>query len=83
MKSENLSYIQATNGFGKIACYCAENNTDIIKFVEENLPEIQAKIHEVGGIILRNFSIRSVSEFSHLANIISPHLLDYIIIGLY
>ena len=78
MKSENLDYIQAKNGSGKIACYCDEHGMDIIKFIEENQHEIQTKIHETGGIILRNFGIRSVSEFSNLAKIISPNLLDYI-----
>lgn len=77
MKVENLSYIQAKNGSGKIAFYNTVDETDILKFVENNKVAIEEQLLKFGGIILRGFSIRSVSEFNKLAHIISPQLLEY------
>ncbi|MDA9272097.1 TauD/TfdA family dioxygenase [bacterium] len=78
MTVENMDYIQAKNGSGKIACYTAEKGSDIFNYVKDNKDFIQKTIHQYGGIILRNFGIRAVSEFSKLSEIISPNLLDYV-----
>jgi alpha-ketoglutarate-dependent taurine dioxygenase len=74
----NLSYFNAKNGLGKLACYTASDEKDIFKFIEEHADSVNAEILSYGGIVLRNFSIRSVSEFNKLANKISPNLLDYV-----
>ncbi|MDP3561087.1 MAG: TauD/TfdA family dioxygenase [Legionellaceae bacterium] len=78
MSTIHFDYINAENGFGQLAVYCAEEQKDIIKFIEENKQTIQEKIHQCGGVLLRNFNIRAVSEFNHLAQTISPNLLDYV-----
>lgn len=70
-------YINAINGLGKIAIYYAKKDYDIMTFINTNRQSIQQQIHECGGVLLRNFNIRAVSEFRHLAQTISPHLLDY------
>lgn len=77
MKIENLSYINAKNGLGKIACYLANGDLDILAFVKNNKEEIETELLSSGGILLRNFSIRSISEFNKLAQIVSPDLLEY------
>ena len=78
MKTENLTYINAQNGLGKLACYCAHDDLNILKFVMNNKAKIEEGLLKTGGILLRGFSIRSVSEFNKLAQIISPNLLEYV-----
>ncbi len=78
MPEPKFDYINATNGLGKIACYTAQDNLDIIKFIEINKNRIYQEILTTGGIVLRGFSIRAVSEFNRLANLISPNLLSYV-----
>lgn len=78
MKIEDLTYIKAQNGFGKLACYCAHDDLDILKFVTNNKDKIEEEVLKTGGVLFRGFSIRSVSEFNKLAQIISPRLLDYV-----
>ena len=69
----------AKKGKGKIPCYEAnEGEKDIFKCIELNKKQIDNHLLEYGGILLRNFDIRAVSEFNKLANIISPNLLDYV-----
>ncbi|MDP3706425.1 MAG: TauD/TfdA family dioxygenase [Legionellaceae bacterium] len=79
MELEKINYIQSENGSGKLCYYCAnKEDADIIQFVEANRHVIEQQIHTHGGILLRHFSLRSVSEFNQLANVFSPNLLDYI-----
>lgn len=73
-----FDYIAAENGQGKIALYHANKGQDIIEFVQNNRNELEQVILDVGGVILRNFSLRAVSEFSRLAESISPQLLEYV-----
>ncbi len=73
-----MDFIQARNGFGKIAYYCADKTKDIIQYAQENRQLIESVLHQYGGILLRNFNIRSLSEFSQLTETMSPNLLDYI-----
>lgn len=75
---EKLEYIQSKNGFGKIVCYNATDNKDIIKFVEINKETIEGQLLKFGGVLLRGFGIRAVSEFNKLSTLISPNLLDYV-----
>lgn len=78
---ENLNkiYIFAKNGEGKILSYEAnKEESDIIKLIEANKHQIETDLLKYGGVLLRNFDIRSLSEFNKLANIISPNLLDYV-----
>jgi len=74
----DCDYIHAENGLGKLALYSADKERDIIKFIEANKHILQENIHQCGGVLLRNFNIRAVSEFNHLAQAISPNLLDYV-----
>ncbi len=75
---QNLNYINANNGQGKIGIYNTNTELDIIEFAKNHKKEIDNELLKTGGIILRGFSIRSVSEFNKLASIISPYLLDYV-----
>lgn len=74
----DCDYIHADNGLGKIAVYSADPDRNIIKFIETNKQNLQENIHQYGGVLLRNFNIRAVSEFNHVAQTISPNLLDYV-----
>lgn len=78
MDAIHFDYINAEKGLGKLAVYCAEEDRDIITFVEKNKKDLQQKIHQCGGVLLRNFSLRAVSEFNQLAQTFSPNLLDYV-----
>lgn len=72
-------YIKSANGLGEIPCYHAfEDNADMLKVIQNSRNEIEQQLLKFGGILLRGFNIRSVSEFNKLANVISPRLLDYI-----
>lgn len=77
MEKEQLNYFHAKNGLGKIACYSAKKERDILQFVKTHEANIQNQIQENGGIILRNFSLRSLSEFNAVARTLVPELLDY------
>lgn len=76
--SNDLTYIYAKHGKGKLASYSATKNLNVIQFFKENKDELNQQILECGGILLRDFSIRAVSEFNQLANIVSPQLFDYV-----
>lgn len=78
MKTENFYYLKAENGSGKIAVYNADQEKDILNFVNEYKDDIEKQILECGGVLLRNFKIRAVSEFNQLAQTISPQLLEYV-----
>lgn len=68
---------QAKNGLSKLPVYVSVDNGDIIKYIEQNRSEIDKQILQFGGLLLRDFSLRSVSEFNKVANILSPQLLTY------
>jgi alpha-ketoglutarate-dependent taurine dioxygenase len=73
------TYIMSRNGEGKIPCYLAKDNErDIFNLVENSKDEINEQLLKHGGILLRGFDIRAVSQFNKLANIVSPNLLDYV-----
>lgn len=78
IRVDNKDYFQAINGFSKLAYYRAEKNEDILEYIKTNKKHITQSIHQYGGILLRNFSLRSVSEFNKVANAISPNLVDYV-----
>ena len=72
-------YIKATNGKGQLPCLvAADNELDILKLVTINKKQIETVLLNYGGILLRDFSIRAISEFNKLANIVSPNLVDYV-----
>lgn len=75
---EKLEYISSKTGSGQITCYNAADNLDIMKFIADNNELINKELLKSGGILLRGFSIRSISEFNKLSNIVSPNLLDYV-----
>ena len=73
------SYIFSKEGKGKIPCYKAnENERDIFRLIELDKKEIDDNLLKYGGILLRGFDIRAVSEFSKLANMFSSNLFDYV-----
>ena len=79
LQNLNKTYICAKEGSGKILCYEADDEeADVIKLIELNKKQIEDDLLIYGGVLLRNFNIRSLSEFNKLANIISPNLLDYV-----
>jgi alpha-ketoglutarate-dependent taurine dioxygenase len=79
LENLNKAYICAKEGKGKILCYEAnDEETDITKLIELNKKQIEDDLLTYGGVLLRNFNIRSLSEFNKLANMISPNLLDYV-----
>ena len=78
---ENLkkSYFSAKKGNGKLPCYEAnENERDIFRLIEFDKIQIENCLLKYGGILLRGFDIRAVSEFSKLANMFSTNLFDYV-----
>ncbi len=77
MEQEQLSYFYAKNGLGKVACYSAKKERNILPFIRMHEAAIQNQVHENGGLILRNFSLRSLSEFNTFARTLTPELLDY------
>jgi alpha-ketoglutarate-dependent taurine dioxygenase len=47
------------------------------EWIKNNKEFLEACLLKYDGVLLRNFDIYSVSEFSRIAQIISPNLLDY------
>ena len=78
MSAIHCDDIKSEQGLGKIMVYHAEKGSNIIHFIEENKQELEDRMHQYGGILMRNFNIRAVSEFNHLAQTVSPNLLDYV-----
>lgn len=74
---KKIAYISATNGLGKLPWYDAEKDKDFEQLIGGNQQEINALIHQHGGVLLRNCPITSVLQFKNLAQILSPILLDY------
>ena len=77
---ENLKthIIASKNGMGEIICYEAiYDSLNIIKFAEDNKSKLENELLRYGGILLRGFNIRSLSEFNKLSKTIVPNLLDY------
>lgn len=71
--------IKSNIGQGKILSYTAINKDEnIIKFITENKNELSNKIKEFGGVLLRGFSIRSISEFNEVAKSYCNVLFDYV-----
>jgi alpha-ketoglutarate-dependent taurine dioxygenase len=54
-----------------------DKNIDPLDWVEKNKSKLDKEILTHGGILLRNFNISSVSEFSRFAQFLCPNLLDY------
>ncbi|MDF1756989.1 MAG: TauD/TfdA family dioxygenase [Legionellaceae bacterium] len=77
MVKDNLSFINSESSKGKLAVCESTSNPDIINFMEENKEDVSDIVTQYGGILLRDFNIRSVSEFNRLAGVVSPNLLDY------
>lgn len=75
---ENIEYLEAKNGLSRLACYHAKSGADIIKFIEENKIFIKQEVEKCGGILLRNFSLRAVSDFSRVVNSLSCQLSEYL-----
>lgn len=73
-----MDYIQAKHGLGKIGLQCASLDTNIFNYVRDHWQEALSVIQTCGGILLRHFDLRSLSEFNQLAHHISPNLLEYI-----
>lgn len=48
------------------------------EWVKEHKALLESHLEKQGGILLRNFNIYSVSEFSRIVQSLSPDLLDYI-----
>lgn len=73
------TYILSKLGEGKIPCYTSnDNEKSIFNLIAESKQEICDQLLKYGGVLLRNFDIRAVSEFNKLAHMVSPNLLDYI-----
>lgn len=73
------SFINAKNGRGKIICYSTnEKNSSIEALFDRNQDKIMEDVRRYGGALLRNFDIRSVSEFNKLANKVCSELFDYV-----
>ncbi len=73
-----MDYIRASQGLGKIGFHCASRDTDIFNYVKTHWEEALAIIQTCGGLLLRNFSLRSLSEFNQLAHSIFPSLIEYV-----
>ena len=74
-----MKYIQSESGSGAIAYHSAERSQkNIIDYFIENKDKIEREIYQCGGVLLRDFSIRSLSEFNTLVHLICSNVLDYI-----
>lgn len=51
---------------------------DTLDWIKENTLAIENSLLKFGGILLRNFNVSSLSEFSSIAKTLCPNLLDYI-----
>ncbi len=49
-----------------------------IEWLKENKQQIDAHLHEFGGLLFRDFGLHSVSEFNKVAQALCPNLLDYV-----
>ena len=78
MNDNQVDYVTAQQGLGKLPCYHANESEDIFQFLKEAHLDIEKIIETHGGILLRNFDIRSVSEFNRFVNQYNPNLLDYV-----
>lgn len=74
----NLDFIMAKNGLGKLACITATSNRNIDDFIQQNNSEINCILLKYGGLLLRGFNIHAISEFNRLATAICPILFDYL-----
>lgn len=73
------TYFFAKKGKGKIPCYEAlEKEKDILKLIELDKNQIEKHLLKYGGILLRGFDIRSISEFNELANMFCTNLFHYV-----
>lgn len=57
---------------------CLNNNINCCDWLENNKIFLENDILLHGGILLRNFNISSVSEFSRFAQTLCPNLTDYV-----
>lgn len=71
----NLSYLCPK--IKALAMIDAAKPLSPIEWYEENKNFITQEILQSGGVLLRNFDISSMSEFSRFANCFEPNLLDY------
>jgi hypothetical protein len=55
-----------------------QSDFNVFKWVEDNKHLLEKYIIKHDGILLRNFSLCSISEFNKIVQIISPNLLDYV-----
>lgn len=79
LDNSTQNYFGTTNGAGKIACFMPnDNNENIVKYISTYMDQIDRVLLKFGGILLRGFSIHSISEFNTLANTVIPNLLEYV-----
>lgn len=74
----NIDYIQSKSGLSKIALYENKSFCNIVDFVKDHRDAIQKEVLRTGGVIFRNFNVKSTSEFSRLSHTMFPKLLEYI-----
>jgi alpha-ketoglutarate-dependent taurine dioxygenase len=78
MDEGELIFFHAKQGHGQLPVYIAtEDKKDIFHFSRENKKQINYLIHKYGGILLRNFTIRALSEFQKLSAMLVDELLSY------
>lgn len=71
------SYIQRGNS--RILVFeSLENNKDPFRWIYDYKGMLEEQLLKYGGVLLRNFNVRAVSEFNKIVQIISPNLLDYV-----
>ena len=66
------------NGGSKIFVIESLNNNDIDDFCNKNREYFSKILLKFGGILFRNFSIRSISEFNKLAHFFLAELFEYV-----
>jgi hypothetical protein len=77
LEAINPIIIKSKSGLGAIPRYEVDNNDDILELIKNSMKFMEGTILKYGGILIRGCSIRSLSEFNKLSNIVSPNLFDY------
>jgi alpha-ketoglutarate-dependent taurine dioxygenase len=54
-----------------------EDIGNLLNWLKVNKPHIEKQVSQYGGVLLRNFTIESISAFNKAVQLLSPKLLDY------
>jgi len=71
------SYIFGTNNVGGLLVFEPVSSIDALTWGSNHKIFIEEALLKYGGVLLRNFQLRSISEFNQFAQMFRPNLLEY------